>query len=100
MNTAQIQCPSCKKRFSHTGYSLHVSKTQRADCRAVHLLGPSHFQTGLAAASQPLVNLGSPRGSPETLFPTAQRPADDRMPVFGYHTEPDFAAPSQGIVYS
>ena len=96
MNMAQIQCPSCKRIFSHSGYSQHVSKTQRADCRAVHLLGHSYFQTGPAAASQPLVNLGP---SPDTLFTTAHSPADHGMIMFGHLGEPDFAAP-QSIVNS
>jgi hypothetical protein len=101
MNTAKTQCPGCKRIFSHSGYSQHVSKTQRAGCRAVHALGPSHFQTGPAAAFQPLVNMGLSQVSPDTPVTAAHSPADhgmQHMPMFGY-----FAASSQawmnGTVY-
>ena len=49
MNSAQIRCPGCKKTFSLSGYPQHVTRTQRAICRAAHVPGiqpwPSRFQT-------------------------------------------------------
>ena len=49
MNSAQIRCPGCKKTFSLSGYPQHVTRTQRAICRAAHVPGiqpwPSCFQT-------------------------------------------------------
>jgi len=104
MNTAQTQCPGCKKTFTPSGYSQHVSKTQRAVCRAVHVPGPSHFRTGPAAASQPLVNSGLSQGLPNALFAATRNPADHGMHEIGHDADPDFSAPSQawmnGIVYS
>jgi hypothetical protein len=58
MVAAQIQCHGCKKKFTFSGYSQHVSKTRRADCRAVHARESSLFET--TAASQPLVDSGLP----------------------------------------
>ncbi|KAH8999683.1 hypothetical protein EDB86DRAFT_3075750 [Lactarius hatsudake] len=48
MNTAQVHCPGCKKVFTPRGFSQHISRSQRADCRIVYaaLQKPLTFQIG------------------------------------------------------
>jgi hypothetical protein len=95
--------------FSHSGYSHHISKTQRAVCRAVH--APFLFRTGPATASEPQAGSGLP-GAPFTATLAAIRgPADhgareiDRDsgstvpgPDSADHCDPLFDAPTQGWV--
>ena len=95
MNAAQIQCHGCKKKFTFTGYSQHVSKTQNAGCRAVHARQSSLFETCPAAASQPLVDSGSP---PSALNDATRSPADPHHPltqVIGHDTDPNIPTPSR-----
>jgi hypothetical protein len=33
MSRAQIQCPGCNRAFSHSGFSQHISRSQRSSCR-------------------------------------------------------------------
>jgi hypothetical protein len=89
MNPAQMYCRGCKNNFSFTGYSLHVAKTRRAKCRAVHALESSPFRNGSAAASESLVDS---RSSLNPFFDAARRhgsPADHPTPVIGHEADPD-----------
>ncbi|KAH9169514.1 hypothetical protein EDB89DRAFT_1854380, partial [Lactarius sanguifluus] len=47
MNTVQVHCPGCKKVFNPCGFSQHLSRSQHAHCRIVHvaLQTPSILQT-------------------------------------------------------
>ena len=33
---SSVACPGCKHRFTHAGYSRHLSMTARASCRALY----------------------------------------------------------------
>ena len=33
---SSVACPGCKRRFTHAGYSCHLSMTIRASCRALY----------------------------------------------------------------
>lgn len=92
MNPAQIQCHGCKKNFSFTGYSQHVAKTQRANCRAVR---SSPFQNGSTAASQPLVGSGSLLNPFLNATHHHGSPADHPTPVVGHEADPDISVPNQ-----
>ena len=94
MNTAQTQCPACKKKFTLSGYSQHVTKTQRADCRAVHALSPSLFQTGPGAASQSLVDSGTSQVMPNALAGAVCSPADYQMRIIGRIADPNISVPT------
>jgi hypothetical protein len=95
MNAAQIQCHGCKKNFTFTGYSQHVSRTRNAGCRAVHAQESSLFETCPTAASQPQVDSGLP---PDALKDATRSPADPHHPpmrVIGHDTDPNVPTPRQ-----
>ena len=93
MNTAQTQCPMCKKKITLTGYSQHVAKTQHADCHAVHALSPSLFRTGPGAASQSLVDLGMSQAMPNALAGAVRSPADYQMHIISRIADPNISVP-------
>lgn len=95
MNAAQIRCPGCKKFFTINGYSQHVAKTRRVGCRAVHMLESSLFQTGPAATSEPLADLGSVQGLPNALLDATRGPADHQAHIIGHNIDSDVSVPCQ-----
>jgi hypothetical protein len=93
MNATQTQCPACKKKFTLSGYSQHVAKTQRADCRAVHAPSFSLFRAGPGAASQPLVDSGTPQAILNAPSSAARSPGDYQTHIIGHITDPNISVP-------
>ena len=92
---AQFYCRGCKTNFTFTGYSQHVAKTQRPNCRAVHALESSPFQNSPTAVSQSQVDSGSSLNPFFNATHHHSSPADHPTPMIGHEADHDISVSNQ-----